>query len=305
MHPPNTMSELSHVTIVGCGLIGGSFALALRRSGFAGRITACGGSRGPQLAFERRIVDGIEESFSQGKICPADLIYLAAPIGAIIDFLRRSGPQIQTGTIVTDAGSTKVDICRAAESLHQGVYFVGGHPMAGSEHRGVEYSRADLFDRATYALALDSSTDRGAFDAITTLVTSLGARPVTVDPVEHDRAVALISHLPQLVASELSSLLSSSEDGLAAPPELAQRLAASGWNDMTRLGGSTWRVWRDIILTNEPNISMALRKLIAELQGLEEALAVRDFNYVRRVFDAANAAVEEQRSRRYQQFDKV
>ena len=177
--------------------------------------------------------------------------------------------------------------------------------MAGSEHNGVEYARADLFDRATYALALESRTDKVAFDSMTTLVSSLGARPVTVDPVEHDRAVALISHLPQLVASVLSSLLTLNEDDLVGPPELAQRLAATGWNDMTRLGGSTWRVWRDIILTNEPNISIALRRLVSELQGLEDALAVRDFNYVRGVFDAANAAVEEQRSRRYQPFDKV
>jgi prephenate dehydrogenase len=150
---------------------------------------------------------------------------------------------------------------------------------------------------------LESRTDKGAFDSITSLVRSLGARPVTVDPVEHDRAVALISHLPQLVASELSTILKG--DDLEESHQLAQRLAASGWNDMTRLGGSTWRVWRDIILTNEPNISVALRTLISELQGLEEALAVRDFNYVRNVFDAANRAVEEQRARRYQLFDKM
>jgi prephenate dehydrogenase len=236
-------------------------------------------------------------------VCPADLIYLAAPIGAIIDFLRSTGPQIKNGAVVTDAGSTKVDICRAAEALSPGVHFVGGHPMAGSEHNGVEYARADLFDRATYALVLESRTDTVAFDSITSLVSSLGARPVTVDPVEHDRAVALISHLPQLVASELSTLLNGAD--LTDSPRLAQRLAASGWNDMTRLGGSTWRVWRDIVLTNEPNISLALRKLIVELQRLEEAFAVRDFNHVRTVFDAANRAVEEQRARRYLPFDKV
>jgi prephenate dehydrogenase len=301
------MRTLSHVTIVGCGLIGGSFALALRRAGFAGRITACGGSRGPNVAYERGIVDALETSFAREEPCKADLIYLASPISAILDFLRKSGNLIAEGAIVTDAGSTKVEICRvAAECLPGNVQFVGGHPMAGSERTGVEYARADLFDRATYALAVEQRTQPSAVDRIAELATSIGARPVLVEPEQHDRAVALISHLPQLVSSSLASLLASGNGGgEVSDRELAQRLAASGWNDMTRLGGSSWRVWRDIILTNRANVSQALSKMIAELQSLEEALLMRDFNEVRRLFEAANLSVEEQRARRYQPFDKV
>jgi prephenate dehydrogenase len=301
------MSNFSHVTIVGCGLIGGSFALALRRTGFSGRITACGGTRGPTLALERGIVDAIETSFDNNETCPADLIYLASPISAIVDFLSKSGSQLAPGALVTDAGSTKVEICRVArESLAEGVDFVGGHPMAGSERTGVEYARADLFDRATYAIAVENETSKTAVDRLAELVTGIGARPVLVEPEEHDRAVALISHLPQVVSSSLASLLS--EEHLGDEPEereLAQRLAAGGWNDMTRLGGSSWRVWRDIILTNRGNISQALSQIIARLQSLEEALNIRDFNEVRRLFEAANLSVEEQRARRYQLFDKL
>ncbi len=300
------MRNFSHVAIVGCGLIGGSFALALRRAGFAGRITACGGSRGPKLALERGMIDGIEESFGRNEACHADLIYLAAPIGAIISFLRSSGRQVSPGAIVTDAGSTKTEICLvAAESLPEEVHFVGGHPMAGSEHSGVEYARADLFDRATYALAVEPRIPATVFDRMVELVTAIGARAVIVDPAEHDRAVALVSHLPQLLASSLAATLGPGNDGKVASRDLAQRLAATGWNDMTRLGGSTWRVWRDIILTNQANISSALSNLIAELQSLEEALGAHEFNQVRRVFDDANLSVEEQRARRYQTFDKI
>ncbi|MEP7271469.1 MAG: prephenate dehydrogenase/arogenate dehydrogenase family protein [Acidobacteriota bacterium] len=300
------MDDFSHVTIIGCGLIGGSFALALRRAGFSGRITASGGSRGPHLALERGIIDAIELSFRNGERCDADLVYLASPIGAIIDFLRTSGNQIATGAIVTDAGSTKTEICRvAADSLPAGTHFVGGHPMAGSEHTGVEYARADLFDRATYALVGGAQASQRAFDRLVSLVTKIGARPLTVDAADHDRAVALISHLPQLLSSELSSLLAPESEEDEAPRDLAQRLAAGGWNDMTRLGASSWRVWRDIVLTNQPNISMALSELIAGLQVLEIALESRDFNQIRQVFEAANRSVGEQRARRYQHFDKV
>lgn len=300
------MHNFSHVTIVGCGLIGGSFALALRRSGFQGRITACGGSRGPALALERGIIDSIEESFEKEEACSADLVYLAAPIGGIINFLRVSGRQLAPGTIVTDAGSTKSEICRvAAETLPAGVHFVGGHPMAGSEHSGVEYARADLFDRATYALAAVPETPGAVIERLFELVTSIGARAIIVDAAEHDRAVALISHLPQLLSCSLAALLGPDTDGRIARRELAQRLAANGWNDMTRLGGSTWRVWRDIILTNQPNISIALGTLIAELQFLDEALRSREFNEIRQLFDSANLSVEEQRIRRYQAFDKM
>jgi prephenate dehydrogenase len=127
------MLAFSHIAIVGCGLIGGSLALALRRAGYSGRITAAGGTRGPQAALERGMIDGLEESFVRGERCTADLIYLAAPIGAIIDFLRTRGDLIAPGALVTDAGSTKVEICRIAkESLPAGVSFIGGHPMAGS-----------------------------------------------------------------------------------------------------------------------------------------------------------------------------
>jgi prephenate dehydrogenase len=300
------VSEFKSVCVVGCGLIGGSFALALRRAGFTGRITACGGSRSPRLAVERGFVDAVEESFERGEVCDADLIYLASPIGGIIDFLRTRPKQIRPDAIVTDAGSSKAEICRVArESLPKGVAFIGGHPMAGGENTGVQYARADLFDRATYALMIGQGTDEVQFDRFNSLVETIGARVLLARPEDHDAAVALISHLPQLVASALASLLGPGRDAEVADRDLARALAATGWRDMTRLAGSAWSVWRDICLTNQPNISNALGSLIAELQSLKDALDARDFNRARDLFAEANGSVAEQRALHYSGFEKL
>lgn len=293
------MLNLQQITIVGCGLLGGSFALALRRAGYTGSITACGGSRSVKLAVERGIVDAFETSFDEGAICQADLLFLAAPIGGIIDFLKTHPHQIKPGAIVTDAGSTKVEICRVAqEFLPKEVTFIGGHPMAGSEHTGVEYARADLFDGATWALMKEEGLDDERWQQLQTLLEAFGARPLLTQAAQHDAAAALISHLPQLVASSLADLLQTES-------ELARRLAASGWRDMTRLAASSWSMWRDICLTNQPNISTALESLIIELQQLKEALDTRDFNQVRALFSAANDSVEKQRALYYQPFKKL
>lgn len=292
------MHKFKQITIVGCGLLGGSFALALRRAGWQGTVTVCGGSRSPQLAVELGIARAIETSFAKDETCQSDLIFLAAPIGGIIDFLKKHGHQIKPGAIVTDAGSTKVEICQIAnEALSPEAVFIGGHPMAGSENSGIEYARAELFEGATWAL-MESAHESELLE-VKALIEKIGARVLLTRPVEHDQAVAMISHLPQLVSSSLADLLNKENT------DLKRRLAATGWRDMTRLAGSSWNVWRDIVLTNQPNISAAVGALIDELQILKEALDTRDFNQVRELFSAANQSVETQRSLHYQPFKKL
>jgi prephenate dehydrogenase len=300
------MPDLTHITIIGCGLLGGSFALALRRTGFTGKITACGGSRGPRLAVERGIADAIEESFERGETCQADLIFLAAPIGGIIDFLITRSHLLKPGALLTDAGSTKTEICRVArELLPAGVAFIGGHPMAGSENTGAEYARADLFDRATWALMSEHSATDEQFAFLKSLIEEFGARPLVTAPEAHDAAVALISHLPQLVASTLAGLLIEENASSLADIELARKLAAGGWRDMTRLAGSSWSVWRDIVLTNQPRVTDALAEMITQLQALKDSLEARDFNHARELFAQANHSVEEFRRQHYQQFENL
>ncbi|MFN0120543.1 MAG: prephenate dehydrogenase [Blastocatellia bacterium] len=299
------MDKLSKITIVGCGLLGGSFALALRRAGFTGVITACGGSRGPALALDRGLINAIENSFAAGQTCDADLIYLAAPIGAIIDFLKTHGAHIKPGALVTDAGSSKTEICRvAAASLPAGVAFIGGHPMAGSENTGLEHARADLFDRATWALMTEHTGTSAQFTQLRTLIEQIGARPLLTRPADHDDAVALISHLPQLTSSVLATLLLE-EKISGVNVDLARGLAANGWRDTTRLAGSSWSVWRDIVMTNTPAILAAVGSLQNELQVLREALETNDLNRVRELFEEANQSVARQRARHYQSFDQI
>jgi prephenate dehydrogenase len=298
------------VTIVGCGLLGGSFALAARRAGLAARITAFGGTRSLQLALERGVIDAIETSFADQSVCQADLIFLAAPIGGIIDFLKTRAAHIKPGAIVTDAGSTKAEICRAASaSLPAEICFIGGHPMAGSEHTGVEFARADLFERATWALMNQAQNNQPEFDRLKNLVETIGARPLITSPELHDEAVARISHLPQIVSTILAGLLleksTSESSGNEAQIELSRRLAATGWRDMTRLAGSSWSIWRDIVMTNQPHITTALSAMIEDLQQLRDALGERDFNYIRESFSSGNQSTEKLRKLHLQSFESI
>ncbi|MGA1369301.1 MAG: prephenate dehydrogenase [Blastocatellia bacterium] len=311
-------TKVERICIVGCGLIGGSVALALRRAGFRGVLTAHDAPGPLQRAIERSVVDHPEDSFANGTLCEADLLYLAAPIGAILDFLRRHGRQIRPGTLVTDAASTKREICRVAvETLPAGVWFVGGHPMAGSEHSGVEYARADLFDRAVYALVPLASGSpwtppEEKFSWLVSLIESIGARPLVTLAEEHDRAVALVSHLPQLLATTLASLLADpssaepSPEGAGEPHrQLARRLAAGGWRDMTRLAGSSFSVWRDILITNQPMIRPILARYIDQLQHLQESLEQGDYQALRQLFAEGNQSLQELRDVHYRPFEKL
>jgi prephenate dehydrogenase len=314
------LDRQAHICVVGCGLIGGSFALALRRSGFKGRLTAWDNDSTVRLAIERGIIDARADSFEQGTPLRADLVLLATPIGGIIDLLRRSPQLFHPGTLITDAGSTKVEICRiaslVASSNVNGIEFIGGHPMAGSEHSGIEYARADLFDRATWALVDQPSSQPSRIDQLATLIESLGARPLIIAADEHDRAVAMVSHLPQLLASALATLLlaPSPEPGSSTTEpaaselrqlELSRRMAAGGWRDMTRLAGSSFNIWRDIVMTNQTELLRLLIRFQSTLQQLTEALERKDYQTVRELFDQANQSVVQLRETHYRQFDKV
>lgn len=262
----------NRVSIIGCGLIGASFALALRKSGTCRRIAGWDTAvEVREEALRRGVIDEVD-SFADGAISQSDLIYLAMPISDIIDFFREGGQQMNVGTVVTDSGSTKLAICRAArEHLPGGVVFVGGHPIAGSEHSGLAYSNAELFSDAPYVLVTDDKqTDQ--VRSLSQTLNLIGARVTFMTAEEHDRALALISHLPQLISSSLASTLIDQAD---AGPLL--NLSGTGFRDMTRLAGSPWSMWRDILETNHAPIGKALdacaRKLelmLSEINSLSE-----------------------------------
>lgn len=265
-----TETRWNRITVVGCGLIGASFALAMRRAGACRRLAGWDVSaRALDEALRLGVVDEVDHSFARDEVSPSDLVYLAMPVGEIIEFLRARGRQLKPGAVVTDAGSTKQEVCRAArEHLPKSRRFVGGHPVAGSHLRGLENARADLFEGAPYVVT--TAEDDGEREATAALAETLGvfgARVQMMPAREHDRAMALVSHLPQLVSSALAATVRSQRDAAAL-----FNLSGPGYRDMTRLAASPWSVWRDILATNPAQVAAALDALVAELSAVRDEL---------------------------------
>jgi prephenate dehydrogenase len=274
-----------HIAIVGVGLIGGSFALAVRRAGVCERITGWDSQEVLEQALARGIIDGVELAFESGETSDADLVYLAAPVGAILSFLRTRSKSLKRGAIVSDAGSTKRDICRIArKALPREVVFIGGHPMAGSERAGVEFADTDLFLGAAYALITGDDASPGAVQAMVDTVKSIGAKPISMTAEQHDRIAARISHSPQLVSTALALSVARTMDA----QDLS--LAGSGVLDMTRLAQSRWSVWEDICRTNSDEITSALDDTIARMEEVSSAISSGDFSSVGDMFRAAGGS---------------
>ncbi len=265
---------MERVAIIGVGLIGGSLGLALKKHGFQGRIAGVGRSQTLAKALEAGVIDEGHEEL-EAAVPAADLIYLATPISTILDLLPRVRQAAAAHALVTDAGSTKTQITDRATELFpgdsQGPLFVGGHPLAGSEKRGVENSHADLFCGATYVLtpARRSHLETPAAREFRNWLERFGARVAVMDAALHDEIVAYTSHLPQLVATALASTVfeETGEDNL--------QLAASGLRDTTRLAESPYSLWRDICLTNAENIEEALGAMLQKLEYLRDNLRSR------------------------------
>jgi len=238
------------VAIVGVGLIGGSFALALRKAGFQGRIIGVSSPSTIDKAFSLGVIDEalpLAEAASD-----ADLVYLSQPISQIIETLK----VLDTDALVTDAGSTKAVICETARKLKRG-RFVGGHPMAGKESRGVEQADADLFRGRPYVL-----TSREP--ELESWIERIGARLVFLEPADHDVTAAIVSHVPQLISTALAAELGATGG--------ATQIAGPAAVDLTRLALSPYEVWEDIFATNAGPIQVALKLFTGVLEGLGRQL---------------------------------
>ena len=295
---------ISRVTILGTGLIGGSFALALRKH--TKEMHICGWDR-PDVVQEAKSGGAVDEIFC-GDLAPAlqnaDLVYLALPIAATIDLLPEVARHAPAHALVTDACSTKVRIAQAADEVfpaENGPLFLGGHPMAGRELPGIANASADLFRENTYALIAKTSEavvaslstgqaataiEPGAADdprisAFLKILEKIGARPLWLGAQQHDYAVGLASHLPQLAAVALAGFLYDRLDENGLPITLA----GPGLRDSLRLAGSPYSTWRDIVLTNQEVLSAALDLLARRLDDLREKLASRELESD---FDSAN-----------------
>ncbi len=261
------------VAIVGVGLIGGSFGLALKKAGFAGEILGVSSQAAIADALRCGAIDrGVPLAEAAGA---ADLIYLAQPIGRIMDTLRRVDALAREGALITDAGSTKSAIVSLARKVIRRCQFLGGHPMAGKEKRGASEADADLFVGRTYVLTPtgeeDLRTPRAA--KFVQWIERIGAIPLIMGPDQHDVVVSLTSHLPQLASTALAATVA---ENLESPDDL--RVAGSGLADMTRLAGSSYEIWRDILATNTDSIdrreNLRTRQMQEQFEG-GAALAAR------------------------------
>jgi len=276
---------ISRVTILGTGLIGGSFGLALHK--YTTDICISGWDR-TEIVSDAHARGAIDAPF-YGDIAPAvqnaDLIYIALPIAATIDLLPEIAQHAPTRALVTDACSTKVRIAEAAEEVFpadKGPLFLGGHPMAGKELSGIAHADADLFRGNTYALIGASAVQEDPrVSAFVKILDKIGARPLWLGAPQHDYAVGLASHLPQLAAVALAGFLYATLDENGLPITLA----GPGLRDSLRLAGSSYATWRDIVLTNQEVLSAALDLFARRLDDLRERLASRELEAD---FDAAN-----------------
>ena len=276
--------EIDNVAIIGVGLIGGSFGMALRKRGLASKVIGVG--RNPQR-LERAVQLGAVDSSSmelESAVQDADLVYVSTPVGLELDFIRRVVPAAKIGCIITDAGSTKGEICRGADELvGEGISFVGGHPMAGSEAAGVEAAHPDLFVNAAYVLTPTGRTNHEALAKVRYLAEAVGSRVIVMDPEVHDRCAAVISHLPHLIAAALVSLAQSRS---LKDPEVLELIAGS-FRDMTRVAGSSPVLWRDICVTNAEAIADAVAGFQCVLEEVLKAVGSGDAGAAERWFEKA------------------
>jgi prephenate dehydrogenase len=261
---------MESVAIVGTGLIGASFGLALREAGFAGAILGVSSARALEAALRRGAIDrGASLAEAAGL---ADLVFLAQPIGRILDTIRHLDPLVRPGALVTDAGSTKCEIVDTARQHLSRCQFLGGHPMAGKESRGAETAEAGLFRARTWALCPDEpgELETPAARGFIAWLDRIGARVLPIGADEHDRVVSLTSHLPQLLSTALASVVA---ERIGAPGNLA--VAGPGLADTTRLALSAYDLWRDILATNSEHIDRALAACIQKLEHIRDNLRTR------------------------------
>jgi prephenate dehydrogenase len=266
---------IRQITIIGTGLIGGSFALALKRRKFAGRIVGCDRDAVLEKAQMRGAIDA-------GFANPGDavrgsqVVVLATPVLAIVDLIERVGPVLPAQSLLTDVGSTKSLVVERALKVFgktAGKRFLAGHPVAGKEMSGVDYADPDLFHNAPWFLTPlpGQSIHDGLFAEFAGWIDQVGARVAVLPPDEHDRLCAWISHLPQMISTALAATLVE-EFGEESP-----LLAAGGraLQEMTRISASPYSMWRDIAISNKKNLEDALLKLEQRLAHIRENLGTR------------------------------
>jgi len=279
--------RLGKLVIFGVGLIGGSLALALKKRKAAARIVGVGRSRANLLAARRLgIIDEIATDPALA-VQDADLVLLAAPLGQTAAVLAQIAPHLATKTIVTDAGSTKRDVIAHARKYLGAAFarFVPAHPIAGTENSGARAAFAELFDDHKLIVTPEPETDARAVRMVSTVWKTAGMHVITMRAADHDRVLALVSHLPHVLAFALVDQLAGYSDAAALFGH-----TGGGLRDSTRIAGSSPEMWRDVCLANRDALLAALDDYLEELELLRGMIEAGDGQGLETRFAAARAA---------------
>lgn len=264
------MAKFNKVAIIGVGLIGGSIGLAIKKKRAAKQVIGIfRHDETRRKALKRKAVDQASMSIA-AAVREADLIIVASPVHAIPKLIKEASKYARPGTIITDVGSTKGWIVNEVEKnlpRQRKIYFVGSHPMAGSEHTSVMFARANLLENAPCIVTKTASTDKMALRKVLNFWKTLGARTSVMSPAQHDSSVSLISHLPHIMAFGLAG----------AVPEKELQYAAEGFKDTTRVAGSDPKLWADIFLTNKKEIVRAGRLFEKYYKSIISAIAKGEY----------------------------
>ncbi|MEG3638251.1 prephenate dehydrogenase [Magnetococcus sp. PR-3] len=265
---------IKRLTLIGVGLMGASLAQALRKKDLVGEIVGVDRSRASlEYALENGIIDRAETQPARG-VHDATLVLIATPVSTVVSMVEDCAPGLANGAVVTDVGSVKGKIVEQCEALMpEGCTFVGGHPIAGREHSGVEASLASLFDGSRIILTPSETTPRPAIELVTEMWESVGASVENMEPHWHDQVLAATSHLPHLMAYNVVNTLSDLEDHLRSE---VFRYAASGFRDFTRIASSDPTMWRDICLENKDAILTILDRFKHDLEKLTKRVEEED-----------------------------
>jgi prephenate dehydrogenase len=272
------LKQLRQITVIGLGLLGSSITLAVlhrlkgvKSVGYSHRAITRRKAR--RLGIAQKVVDDIHKSVEQ-----ADVVILATPIRTFEDIFRQIARSLPDGCIVTDVGSTKREPHRwAGRLLPRNVYYVGSHPIAGSEQRGLEFARDDLFDEANCILTKTNGTRPDAIQTLSKFWSALGCKVKVMSPGQHDRILANVSHLPHVTVAAL----------INANVDEELKYAGQGFLDTSRIASGPENIWTDVLLTNSVNINKGIDKMVVELRKLQKAMDSGDEKCLYRLLEKA------------------
>ncbi|MBV6632015.1 MAG: prephenate/arogenate dehydrogenase family protein [Alphaproteobacteria bacterium] len=278
-----TIEPFRRVAIIGLGLIGSSLARALTEQKLADSIV---GGDADQAVCDEAVSLGVvgEASTDLAKaVADADLVVLSVPVGANGDVAKIIGPALSQGAIVTDVGSVKQAVIEAVKPhLPEGVHFIPGHPVAGTEHSGPAAGFAGLFDGRYWILTPERDADPAAVERLNAALTQCGALVETMAPAHHDRVLAITSHLPHLIAYTIVGTATDLED---ETKDEVIRYSASGFRDFTRIAASDPVMWRDVFLNNREAVLEILQRFSEDLTALQRAIRWGEGDTLERRFE--------------------